>query len=203
MSSRGGDFERALCLRLSADVAKIRTIDDRFAAVGRRRRRNRRLSTQMSQQRRQMHGSDDAHLSHGSGFVRVGNRNDQLANVFVTRERGGNRQSPAHRRDAAVERQLTDENTSGDLLVAQELRSVKNAERDRKIKSRSLLLHIGWREVDGDVAWRKPETTGMQRRAHARVRLAHGSVGKSDECEARLRRLRGVDFDRDADRVNA
>ena len=87
VSSCSGDFQCAFCLRLSANVAEVGSVDDRFAAIGRLRRRDQRFGSQVAQQRGQVRRADDAHAAHGGGFIRVRRGNDQLADAFVARER--------------------------------------------------------------------------------------------------------------------
>jgi len=150
-----------------------------------------------------MRSADDAHRPHRGRLVGVGGRNHQLVHAGGAGKRRGDRERPSHRRQGSVERKLTDEHTAGDLFRAQKLRSVKNAQCDREIEARAFLLHIGGREVDRDVARRKPEAAVVKRGANTRIRFAHRRVGKSYQSEAGLRRLRCVDLDGDAYRVNS
>src|SRR5260370_2623666 len=156
----------------------------------------------MAQKPRKMRRADDAQRSHRGRFVRIGRRDDELANVRVTRESCGDRQRSAHRREGSVEVKLANDHASGEVVVVKKLYRVQNAESNREVESRSFFLHIGRREIDGDVARRKPESAVVQRRANARIGLAHGGIGKTDEGESRFRRLSGVDFDGDAYRVD-
>ena len=203
VAARGGDFERAFRLRLPANVAEICSIDLWLRSIRRHRRQNARLGAKMSQKRGQMRSANDAQRSHRRRFVCVRGGNDQLADFRVASDRRGNRQRAADRRDGSVKRQFADENAPGDLILVQQLRRMQDAEGDGKVEAGAFLFHIGGREIDGDVARRKPEAAVVKRGADARVRLAYGGVGKTDERETGLRSLRSIDFDSDANRVNA
>ena len=157
----------------------------------------------MSQQRRQMRRADHAQRLHRRRFVRIGSGHDQLANVRIARQSRRDRKRSADRRDSSIERELADENASGNVIFVKELGCLQDSEGDGQIESGTFFFHIGGREIDGDVTRRQPEAAVMQRGADARVGLADGGIGKTDECEAGLRRLRGVDFDGDAHRVDA
>ena len=143
VAAGGGDFQRALGLRLAADVGEVGDLAGLLARRRRLRRSDRLVAAQMPEQRGQMLRADHAHRPHRRRLVRIRRRHHELAHAGVARHGRGDGQRAAHRRDGAVERQLAGEDASGDLLVAQELHGVEDADGDREIESRSLLLHIG------------------------------------------------------------
>src|SRR5262249_29306735 len=77
----------------------------------------------------------------------------------------------------------------------------EDADGDGEIESRSLFLHIGGREVDGDLAGGQPVAAVLKGGGDARGGLAHGRVRKPDPRGGRLAKS-GVGFDDDPNCVN-
>ena len=80
--------------------------------------------------------------------LRVGRRQQQAAKPRAPRRRG-DRQHAARRLDAAVERQLAeDQHVVDDRAAAITPDAAQHAERDRQIERRARLAHVGRREAD-------------------------------------------------------
>ena len=86
--------------------------------------------------------------------LQIGAREHQRRRRAARRD--GDRQQPAHRRHAAIERQAADDGEATLLAVGQHARRGQNAERDRQVERRADLPHVGRREADGDAL--SPET---------------------------------------------
>ena len=143
MSTGGRDLQRAFGLQLTADVRVVGRLRRQF---GRRRGDSAIddvVAHQMPQQLRQMIDAGDANRLHGRRFAGVSGGDDQLAEIRITRERGGDRQRSAHRHERAVERQLADENTAENRFRRQKLSIDENADCDGQVECRPFLLHIG------------------------------------------------------------
>ena len=79
----------------------------------------------------------------------------------------------------------------------QQSHAAENADRHGKIESRTFLLDVCRREVDGDVLIRKRESIVADRRHDAIARLADCGIGQSDNREASVVSSREIHFDID------
>jgi hypothetical protein len=60
------------------------------------------------------------------------------------------RQKPAHRAQAAIERELADQQDAFQRVRRHDANCPENAHRDRQVQRGAALAHICWRQVDGD-----------------------------------------------------
>ena len=84
--------------------------------------------------------------------------------------------------DAAVQRQLTQEHSAGD--VSRDLAGARqDANGDREVVGRAGLLQIGGRQVHRDAAHGKLETRVSNRGSHPLLGLLNGSVRQTHDVE--------------------
>lgn len=174
VSARGGDFERALGLRLAFHFAEIR-VDMRSSARRRLEARQLRLAAQMRHHLQQR--------SRRKNVRALGKRSlGRIALGHHERTPGGPRlqchgKRAAHRAQLARERKLTYEFMRCERLGRDLTARRQYAERNRQIEAAGILGQIGRRKIDRDAARGKLELRVVERGAHAILGLAHLGIG--------------------------
>ncbi len=133
----------------------------------------------------------------GLGCVR--GRQHQRAPGTCGRKRCG--EHPAHRAQAAVQRELAAQLQAGELPLGHLARGGEDADRDREVEAPALLGQVGRRQVYGNAALGKLELRRLDRRTHTIARLAHLGVGEADEVELG-QAVAEMDLDRDRRRLD-
>jgi hypothetical protein len=185
VSAGRGDLEGAAGQRLAADVGEIggtarshRRFEGRHGANGGRRRVERRGGL------RQGVDGDDAEAFDHRGFPRVARRQQDGRQPLASR-RGRDRQHPAGRLDAAVERQLSKQHDVVHLPALNRARGREHAEGDGEVERRPRLADVRRRQVHGDAMRGELEAGIPDRAADAVATLTHARVGQPDHREGR------------------
>jgi hypothetical protein len=180
VAAGGGDFERALGLRLTLDLGEVgifRRGADGCAGEGGERL----LSGQVGADIEQAVRRQDVGRRHQRGFGGARGRQHEAA----TRGGGGqaHRQRTAYRPQFAAKRKL-----AGEFVLLQAFRlelpgGDEYAQRDGQVKPDS--RQVGRRQVDGDAALREFETAVLDRRAYAVAGFLDLGVGQADQRKRR------------------
>ena len=120
-------------------------------------------------------------LNHGC-FASVNLGYDETPYLSVARF-NGDRQGAANSTQPAVEREFTNEQSVGDLLLVESPVRSQNAERHGKVKTGAFFTNIGGRQVDCYVGGGNIVATIFQSCADAVATLAHRSVRQADCVE--------------------
>ena len=192
--SGGGDFERSLGAFLALDVAKVGQAS-RARGHGRFGPGHHLASLEMIGQLNQRTRGQHVHIAAGPGCL--GSRRrwaDQAKSSRIRRHRGG--QDAVHRRDRAVESELTKNAVPGERIGWDRADGGHHREGDGKVVMRAFLRQVRRSEVDGDALCRKRQSRCDQRGAHALARFRYGFVRQPHHHEHH--RPRG-DLDLDVD----
>jgi len=178
----GGDFERALRVRLAAHLGQVAA--GRGAAGEEHRgvdgrRHDGRLVAQVRDGFGQCPDAEDGRAAGEGRFGRVrGGRDD--ADDGCAARRGRDRQRASDRVHAAVEAELADHAPAGEVGQRRLPFGGDQTERDREVERDPFLADARGGEIHGDATLRILEPGVAERGADAVARLAHGPVGQAD-----------------------
>ena len=99
------------------------------------------------------------------------------------------REHPAHRAHAAVERQLAHQERAIESARLHEAGGAEDAHRHRQIEGRALLAQVRRRQVHGDPVDRELEPRVADRGPNPVPALAHGRIRESHGCVGRQSRV--------------
>ena len=128
---------------------------------------------------------DDLQAFNHRRFRRILCRN-KYADLAVLFRSDSDGQNPFARSHRTGKREFADGNEVIELIRFNLLTCRQHAERDRQIKARPFLLHIGGREIDGGAPVRKSEPGTVERRGDAVARFFHRSIRQSDDHDERI-----------------
>src|SRR5262249_35882364 len=162
-------------------------------------RRGRRVGIEQRDDLAQVFDGITVRLTDDRGLARVLRRQQQT--FYPPAFRGhGNRQRPAHRTHAPVQRQLADQQNVIQIFAPQISVRAQNAHGYWQVEGRAFLLHVRRGPVDGRFMNGEEEAAVGDRRANSLAAFAHGQVGQPHDGDISLvLRISGsrsqIDFD--------
>ena len=123
-------------------------------------------------------------LDHG-GFCGVGCWQNQVGNIFFTRQ-NGHRQHARHGAHAAVQPQFADQQKAAQVVGTQRAIGAQDADGDGQVEARAFFFHVGRGQVDSDMGGRNQVTGVFDGSAHAIAALAHRGIRKAHGVEVIL-----------------
>src|SRR5579885_70092 len=180
------DFNGALGVHLAFDVVEIDVVSaalvQHFCRVHARGFEVARAVDQVNDFRQRPH-TVNVNFAHYSCLRSILYRNDQPANSLLL-SHCGDRKCALDWPNAAIERKFAEENVVLQMIV-QERAAVcaEDAERNRKVKTRTFFLDVGRRQIDGDVLERVLEAAILDGGLNALAALADGGIRQADRGE--------------------
>jgi site-specific DNA recombinase len=204
VSAGGRDLERALSVRLPADLGEVAgtsEVDGEERGRIDDRRAERRLGAEHGDGVGERGDAEDGRSGRKRGFGGVRRRHDHAGELGGARG-GRDRQRAADRVHAPVEPELAHHAPAPEIRQARRSLGGEKRQRDRQVEGDAFLPDARRCEVHRDPTLRVVEARVPERGADAIPRLAHGAVGEPDGRGLRQAR-RHVDLDVDEERIDA
>ena len=204
MAARRGDFQRAFDVFLALDLGEIQVVVvylvENFGNVH-LRRRNLDFAFEKTRRLAEILHRDNLQAGNDGGFGGIFRRNEHPG-LAVRPRAEGDGQNAFGRAHRAGQREFTDDDEIVELIGFELFAGGQHAQRNRQIKSRSLLFHVGGREIDGRAAHREFEAGIAEGGGHTVARFLYRGVRQPDDDNQRVAPT-GVDFDLDGIRFDA